>query len=305
MTSHQQPTATLLRIRAGRASLAPAEQRVADHILADPAGAVGQTISELAAACRTSETTVVRFSRAVGHRGFPELRMALATGLAHEAARERHRPVPGTDIGPDDTLRELVDKIGYADARGVEDTIENLDLDRLEQLVGALTTARRINLFGVGASGFTARDLQRKLYRIGLPAAGFEDWHEALAAAGLVGEGDVYIGVSHSGTTAETVRVLALARRRGALTAAVTNVAPSPVADVADAVLTTVVRESGLRSGAMASRIAQLAIVDCVLVAVAQRTPDRTEAALRATFDAVRDLPVAPPSSELEGPPPR
>jgi DNA-binding MurR/RpiR family transcriptional regulator len=74
------------------------------------------------------------------------------------------------------------------------------------------------------------------------------------------------------------------------LAAAITNAAPSPVADAADAVLTTVEREAGLRSGAMAGRVAQLAIVDCVLIAVAQRTPHQTAAALRATFDAVRDL---------------
>jgi DNA-binding MurR/RpiR family transcriptional regulator len=51
-----------------------------------------------------------------------------------------------------------------------------------------------------------------------------------------------------------------------------------------------VLREGELRSGEMAGRIARLALVDCVLTAVAPRTPHQTEAALRATFDAVRDL---------------
>lgn len=86
---------------------------------------------------------------------------------------------------------------------------------------------------------------------------------------------------------ADPTGVLGLARPHGALAAAITNAAPSPVA--ADAVLTTLVREAGLRSGALACRVAQLATVDCVLIAVAQRTPHQTEAALRATFDAVRD----------------
>ncbi|WP_406510941.1 hypothetical protein [Streptomyces sp. NBC_00212] len=51
-----------------------------------------------------------------------------------------------------------------------------------------------------------------------------------------------------------------------------------------------VVREAGLRSGAMAGDVAQLAIVDYVLIAVAQSSPHQTEAVLRATFDAVCDL---------------
>lgn len=289
------PGDALVRIRTSRAAMAPAERRVAEHILSEPATAVRQTITELAGACHTSETTVVRFCRAVGYRGFPQLRMALATGLAQEAARAAHHGrgaggVPGTNIGPDDSLRQLVDKIGYADARGVEDTVEHLDLDQLRQLVDAVTGAGRINLFGVGASGFSARDLQRKLYRIGLAATGFVDSHEALAAAGLMGPDDVYLGFSHSGATPEIVKVLTVAAARGAITAAVTNAVPSPVADTAALVLTTAVRESGLRSGAMASRIAQLAVVDCVFVAVAQRMPQETSQALRATFDAVQDL---------------
>ncbi|WP_369249503.1 hypothetical protein [Streptomyces sp. R41] len=50
------------------------------------------------------------------------------------------------------------------------------------------------------------------------------------------------------------------------------------------------VREAGPRSGAMAGGVARLAVVDCVLIAVAPGTPHRTEAVLRAAFDAVRDL---------------
>ncbi|MEU1455000.1 hypothetical protein [Streptomyces avermitilis] len=81
------------------------------------------------------------------------------------------------------------------------------------------------------------------------------------AAPALIGDGDgnsnsnVYIGVSHSGTTPETVRVLGPAHRRrhGAIATALTNAAPSPAADAVDAVLITVVRASGPRSGAMPS----------------------------------------------------
>ncbi|MFI5683007.1 hypothetical protein [Streptomyces sp. NPDC051636] len=51
-------------------------------------------------------------------------------------------------------------------------------------------------------------------------------------------------------------------------------------------------------ASATAGRVARLVVVDCALIAVAQRTPDQNEAALRATFGAVRDL-------RLEGQPRR
>ena len=51
--------------------------------------------------------------------------------------------------------------------------------------------------------------------------------------------------------------------------------------------LTTAVRETTFRSGAMASRLAQLTLVDFMFVGVAQKTTARTKAALEATHRAV------------------
>lgn len=277
-------------VRSLRAGMAPAERRVADVVLGAPSEAVAKTITELAEACRTSETTVIRFCRTVGFRGYPELRLALATELGRDAARGDNHKELGADIARDDTLREIVEKIGYADARGVEETVGQLDLDALESVVDAVAGAGRIILYGLGASGFAAVDLQRKLLRIGRSAFVFGDPHDALVAAALLRPGDVAFGMTHTGTTVETVHVLREARRHEAVTVAVTNAAQSPAARAADLVLTTAVRETTFRSGAMSSRIAQLAIVDCIFVAVAQRTYDDTLDALRLTFDAVAGI---------------
>ena len=51
-------------------------------------------------------------------------------------------------------------------------------------------------------------------------------------------------------------------------------------------VLTTAARELPLRSAATASRIAQLAVVDCLFVGVAQRSYDAAGALLRGTYDS-------------------
>src|ERR1700716_3657653 len=74
------PQTLLAHVRALTPNLAPAEQRVAAAVVHDPAGVAAKTISELAEACRTSGTTVIRFCRAMGFPGYPELRLALAAG---------------------------------------------------------------------------------------------------------------------------------------------------------------------------------------------------------------------------------
>ena len=78
------------------------------------------------------------------------------------------------------------------------------------------------------------------------------------------------------------------AEASGATTIAITNVRDSPITEHARLVLTTASRETTFRSGAMASRIAQLAVVDCLFVGVAQRSWDRTLRALERTFVAVQ-----------------
>jgi len=278
-------TDVLVVIRALLPSLARVEQRVAQQVLADPFGTARQSISELAASCDTSATTIVRFCRAVGLRGYPELRIALATAAAHASegtAEGSH------EIILDDDPATIAQKIAHADALAVTDTAKYLDIDTLVQVVGVLADARRIDIYGVGASGYVALDLQQKLQRIGKPAFAWPDPHMAITSAALLGPGDVAVALSHTGTTADTIDALREAASNGARTAAITNFPRSPITAAADYVLLTAARETAFRSGAMTSRIAQLTVVDCLFVVLAQHDLPRSTQALERTFEAAQ-----------------
>jgi DNA-binding MurR/RpiR family transcriptional regulator len=278
---------TGVRIRALLPSLAPAERRVAEQVLADPAAVAASTISALAQECATSETTVIRFCRAVGFTGYPALRLALAAELGRNE-RGRARDLTG-DIVADDDLDKVVATIAFADARAVEETAQQLDLDQLHRVIDALVAAPRVDVYGVGASGFVALDLQQKLHRIGRVAFAWSDPHMALTSAALLGPDDVAVAISHSGSTRDILDALQVAQRSGATTVALTNHPRSTLATRADHVLTTAARETTFRSGATASRLAQLTVVDCVFVGVAQRTYETSQRALELTRDAVAD----------------
>ncbi|HEX6685623.1 MAG TPA: MurR/RpiR family transcriptional regulator [Candidatus Limnocylindrales bacterium] len=278
----------LVRIRGAMPALRPAEQRVAGVMLADPAAAAALSISALARQCTTSETTVMRLCRSLGLERFPDLRLALARAASREEARFGAVQVNG-DISPTDSLADVVRKIGFSDARAIEDTTSTLDIEALGLAATALNRARRIDIYGIGASGFVCLDLHQKLHRVGMFASAWSDPHAALTSAALLTENDVALGISHTGTTIDTVQPLRLAAARGATTIAITNFVSSPIAECANLVLATAVRETTFRSGATASRIAQLAVVDCLFVAVAQQSYDRTMRALENTYAAVQD----------------
>lgn len=277
----------MVRVRSLLPSLAPAQRRVGQRLVDDPAGVASSSISDLARSCGTSETTVLRFCRAVGFASYPELRLRLATDEGRAQGAGRQPSALDSDIGPEDTLEQVVQKIAYADARAVEETAGQLDAAVLRHVVDALVEAPRVDIYGVGASAFVALDFQQKLHRIGRVSYAWSDTHIALTSAALLEPGAVAVGISHTGVTVDTIDALAEAGRHGATTVALTNFPRSPIAEVADWVLTTAARETTFRSGATASRLAQLTVVDCLFVGVARRTFDRAQQALTATRAAV------------------
>lgn len=280
----QRDTGPLVRIRSLLPGLARAEKRVARVVLEDPGAVSGHSITEVAEAAGTSETTVTRFCKAIGVSGYPELRIALAGDVARRA---RVGCGPGGDIAPDADLRRVVDTVTFADARSIDDTGGQLDVAALRGAVDAIAAARRVDVYAVGGSAFVAAALQQKLHRIGRTCFAWHDTHLMLASAAMLGTADVAVAISHSGATTDTVEALRQAASAGATTVVLTNFPRSPLARDADHVLTTATRETTFRSGGMASRIAQLTVADCVFIGVAQRHRKSAVAALEATSAAV------------------
>lgn len=275
-------------------SLAPSQhgalRRIADVVLADPTAAAELSIDRLADAADSSPASVVRLARDLGFSGYRELRFALRADLAFASGRDAaggdsadlHR-----DIDPADTLDQVIAKIAFADSRAVTETCERVDRDELAAITDLMSSAQRIATFGVGASCFAATDLQQKLSRIGLQATSYRDAHEGLPAAALLQECDVLIGISHGGDTIDVVDALRIAQEAGAGTVALSNTESSPAVTIADHALLTAAQESPFRSGATASRLAQLTLVDIIFVAVAQRHHEQAGRALRRTREAI------------------
>ena len=216
----------LVKIRSLLPGLARAEQRVAKVVLENPATVAHRSITEVAEAAGTSETTVTRFCKAIGVGGYPELRIALAADTARTASRV-DRDL-GSDITLTDDLRQVVGKVAFADARAVEETAEQLDVETLQKVVQAVAGAGRVDVYGFGASAFVAFDLQQKLHRIGRVCFAWNDTHIALTSAAVLTDADVAVGISHTGSTSETVEALRVAKDRGATTVALTNFPRSP-----------------------------------------------------------------------------
>lgn len=280
--------AVLVQMRALLPDLTPAERRLAGQFLADPAGTAEMSVGELAACCETSTATVVRFSRRLGYEHYRDLRLDVTREATRETLETAGLPAASADIDRDDSLADIVAKVSLAETLSISDTVAALDTEKLAAAVRAMVGARRVDVFGVGASAMVGLDLQQKLVRIGHTALEWTDSHAAWTAAATLDDTCVAIAISHTGMTSDTIEFLAIANASGATTIAITNHGTSALAAKADLVLTTAARETAFRSGALGSRIAQLMVVDCLFIGVAQASYDASMEALRRTYVAVR-----------------
>ena len=280
----------LVGMRALLPHLRASERRIAELFLADPEASAELAIAEVAERSETSTTSVIRLCKRLGYNGFKDLR----NDILREVTRESFETagiagVPG-DIDRSDSLEDIIAKVSLAETLSIADTTKVLDVVSLGRAADAVGAATRVDIFGVGASSFVGEDFQQKLARIGRTALRWPDAHAAWTAATTLRPGYVAVAVSHSGTTLDTLSFLELAHNAGATTIAITNYSGSPLAEAADIVLTTAARETGFRSGALGSRIAQLMVIDCLFIRVAQLDYDASMEAIRSTYATIQRL---------------
>lgn len=277
----------LTNIRLRMPELPAALQRVGEHVLSAPAVVARATILETAERSGTSAATVTRFCRALGLPGYADLRLAMAEETGRSASVVGWEIDIGREIEPTDSIDRVLGLLTTADIRAIQETADQIDLAEVSKTAEAITQARRTDIYGIGGSALVADEMQLCFHRIGIPSWSWSDVHSGLASAALLGSDDVAMGISHSGATDETVELLVNAGQHGATTVALVSVRDSPLAEVADIVLTTAIHETTFRSDDLAARHAQLVVLDLIYIAVAQRQYETTGAALKATANAV------------------
>lgn len=240
---------------------------------------------------------MVRFYKKVGYSGYSDLRLDLARETTRESLVNNVPAEFYEDIDKSDSLQDIVAKIAFNETTSIADTAQLLDIGKLTEAVTAISEARKTDIFGVGAGALVGQDMQQKLHRIGKVSFSWSEAHAAWTSAALLDPACVSVAISHSGRTADTVEFVRIAKEAGAVTIAITNHADSPLGRAADIVLSTAARETPFRPGALGSRIAQMMVIDCLFVGVAQRSYDASITALRKTHAAVqgRRLPQGTP----------
>ncbi|QQZ61656.1 MurR/RpiR family transcriptional regulator [Paenibacillus sonchi] len=267
------------RINTYYPSMTKSEQKVAKCVLEHPDNLIYLSVTELADFAGTGETTVMRFCRKIGFKGYQDFKLMLAQGLPKQQAPS------GRDGGDADDATLLYESM----VNILQSSLGMLDREQLEESINQIDAARHVQFFGVGSSAITALDAKNRFLRIGRRVEAIADSHIQSMMAVTMGEGDVAFGISVSGSTLDTNDMLMKAKQNGAKVIAMTNYAKSPIASIADIVLLTAGKESPLEGGSMGAKISQLFIIDLICKGLERRHADETKNMKELTARAVID----------------
>jgi RpiR family carbohydrate utilization transcriptional regulator len=260
--------------------LSPSERRVGEWILDHPREAAGITLARLATECQTSEPTVVRFCRRVGLGGFRELAIRLTEALSRPATYV-HR-----DVGANDSTSDAVTKVMDASIQSLIEMRAQLSSMPIDEAVRAMQSARQIAFAGLGASGHVARDASHKFFRLGIPCTSLRDTTMILQFAAIAQPNDVMVLLSHTGRWPEFSVAARLARERGATVIALTNPKSEVAAEAGLLFPCRLIEDTSVYTP-MSSRLAQLALLDAIQVALALAQGDVASENLRRSKDAL------------------
>ena len=252
----------LRRIQQQTSDLSRAEQRVARWVLEHPRKAARATLAEVAKQCGTSEPTVIRFCRHVGLGGFRDFTLRLAETLSRPGSNVH------TNVSAEDTASDAVSKVLDASIRSLIDMRSQLSSMPFEDAVAAMVPARQLAFAGLGASGHVANDACHKFFRLGIPCTALTDPPSILQFAAIAEAQDVLVITSHIGHWPELIRASEIARSRGATVIALTD-PNSPLAAVCGVVFDCPALEDSSVYTPMSSRLAHLALLDALQVALA------------------------------------
>lgn len=239
------------------------EKKISEYVLSNYEEVLNRNISELSEYIGVSDASIVRFCRNLGYKGYQDFRINAAKYIL---SKEKHfNPV----LEKDDDTETICKKIFNSDISTLNQTLFELNREKMEKTSNMIINASKIVFFGTGASLIVAKDALHKLMKIGTFVYVYEDSDLQLMSASLLSEKDVAIGISHSGSNRNVLKCLKFAKENKASSIAIVSRPKTPISKIADVSIHTAYEKTIFQSESVSTRIAQLAVIDTIVAIIA------------------------------------
>lgn len=215
-------TSVLDQLQLNRHMLSAKEKEIAEYIIQHKNTILNINIRELALKTNSSTSTITRFCKKINCDSFVDFKIKLS--------REAERPEEEANV---------FTKVQKLYTHVIQSTAEMVRQEQVEAVVNLIKTSSRLLVFGLGSSGLSALEFKYRLMRMNIHIDAITDSHMMLMNASLLGENDLIIGLSNSGTTQEVIEALKIGHEQGAAVVGITNYDHTALTDVSDIVLFT------------------------------------------------------------------
>ncbi|WP_163538400.1 SIS domain-containing protein [Gracilibacillus sp. YIM 98692] len=264
-------------------SLSNKEKKIAEFILENHVDLSKMTINEVSDKLKVSEATIVKLSKKLHCEGYLSLKKILS-----DYVQNKQDEYFQEEYDVNDQPEDIFMKVFRNSIIALQDTMAGFDKNEFKKAVDSLKNVNKVLLLGLGGSGSIADDIAHKFLKVGIEVQSYRDTHMQLMAASLLNEGDIAIGISHSGATVAVNSALQTARRAGATTICITNHVKSPITENADIQLVSYANNSPITGENAVTRIVHLNILDALYNAVVLNNYQQTTQNLERTNLAVK-----------------
>ncbi len=246
-------------------------RNVAQFIVDNPQRVASFSIGELAKLTESNKTTVVRVCKLSGYKGYRELRAALLENRGLIRGAELFGFDVPSDITASNDILDVARAVIKINLEVLQETLTLLDKTALRETADRILAAKHVFLTGFGSSAPVAQDTYQRFLRLQIPSSACADPHVLASIAANLSPTDLLFCVTYSGETRDIIEALETAKGRKAVTITLTSVPRSSAAALSDIVLVSAVSSRPRAAETVASRVAQLAVVDVIAAIIALR----------------------------------
>ncbi len=149
-----------------------------------------------------SEATISRFAKKCGYKGYRELIYSYEKALLEDLQ--------------DRDISLLTRRVKSNYSKLLDESFEILDEGQINRIAAMLHQKNRVYVYGMGNSGYAAREFQLRFMRLGLLVEAVTDSQMIQMSAALVDETSLIIAISLGGKTKEVMKAVKISKQNHA-----------------------------------------------------------------------------------------
>lgn len=217
--------AVIAKIISRQKNLTFSENEIANFVINNAEFVINNTITNIAIETKVSETSINRFCKKIGFKGFNDFKIALAQD-------NFYRNLKANDKSRDNN--SLIDSIASDYNELILNTCSLINEMDLIKVVEMIKSAKKVNIFSVFGSWQSAIELKQRLNMMGIKAESYNDVYSMKLCSANSSQDDLIIGITRNISVRDIQEPLISGRQNNAKIVTITSYDSPKLSELTD-----------------------------------------------------------------------